>query len=270
VTITGGTKDVIDLQGYVWAALKKLIGSSLTNPMKDGYGVDIVIEKAGLLIEIKTGVSAHDIYEAVGQLTLYPSLIKLPQGLRRILLVPGQPSLKAANGSGRRRGGNRCPFLLGRKGRRETEDRLFAQISRSMQAESTLPATTMTTAANDPFQRRLRHSSDGNQLFCMLRTYGGFRARSGRLVAHRNYPLRTHFPLLLRRLLAAASLQMSASLPVLRCASVSVAGGSERLLPSRLVTARRPEKFAGDHAKGELKCLQSDTSPRTRTAVSRA
>ncbi|ESY01375.1 hypothetical protein [Mesorhizobium sp. LNJC405B00] len=94
VTITGGTKEVEDMQGYVWAELKRLIGKPLTKPTKHGYAVDAMIERAKALIEIKTGVSAHDIYEAVGQLTLYPSLIKLPDDLEPVLLVPDRPSLR--------------------------------------------------------------------------------------------------------------------------------------------------------------------------------
>ncbi|MDX8532786.1 hypothetical protein RFM41_13235 [Mesorhizobium sp. VK25A] len=94
VTISGGTKEVEDMQGHVWAELQRLVGGSLKKPTSYGYAVDAVIEKAKALIEIKTGVSAHDIYEAVGQLALYPSLIKLPDDLKPILLVPDRPSLR--------------------------------------------------------------------------------------------------------------------------------------------------------------------------------
>lgn len=94
VAITGGTKDVEEMQGHVWAELKKLIGSALTKPANHGYAVDAMIESANLLIEIKTGVSAQDVYEAVGQLALYPSLIKLPAGLKPVLLAPDRPLLR--------------------------------------------------------------------------------------------------------------------------------------------------------------------------------
>jgi hypothetical protein len=40
------------------------------------------------LIEIKTGVYARDVYEAVGQLKLYPSLIGLDAGLDPVCSCP--------------------------------------------------------------------------------------------------------------------------------------------------------------------------------------
>jgi hypothetical protein len=94
VTVTGGTREVVEMQGHVWEALKKRLGSRMSKRARNRYAVDVLIETAGLLIEIKTGVSAHDVYEAVGQLSLYPSLIKLPDDLERILLVPDQPQLR--------------------------------------------------------------------------------------------------------------------------------------------------------------------------------
>ncbi|RWK60326.1 hypothetical protein [Mesorhizobium sp.] len=94
VTIPGGTKEVEDMQGHVWAELKRLVGNSLTKPTNYGYSVDAMIERAKALIEIKTGVSAHDIYEAVGQLALYPSLIRLPVDLKPVLLIPDRPLLR--------------------------------------------------------------------------------------------------------------------------------------------------------------------------------
>lgn len=94
VTITGGTRDVVDLQGYVFKALKRCIGSGMVKPLLNGFAADAMIETAALLIEIKTGVSAHDIYEAVGQLTLYPSLLNLPSGLDPVLLLPSDPPLR--------------------------------------------------------------------------------------------------------------------------------------------------------------------------------
>jgi hypothetical protein len=94
VTTTGGTKQVVALQGFVWEELKRLVGDALSKPTRDGYAVDAMIMTAKLLIEIKTGVSARDVYEAVGQLALYPSLIALPSGLKPVLLVPDKPALR--------------------------------------------------------------------------------------------------------------------------------------------------------------------------------
>lgn len=94
VTITGGTRDVIDLQGYVHEALKSHVGTGMSKPTRGGFAADAMIEAAALLIEIKTGVSAHDVYEAVGQLALYPSLLNLPSGLDPILLIPVDPPLR--------------------------------------------------------------------------------------------------------------------------------------------------------------------------------
>lgn len=83
VCIEGGTKEVEELQGYVSEALKAIIGPTMTKPSRNRYEVDAMIEAANLLIEIKTGTSPHDVYEAVGQLTLYPSLISLPTASTR-------------------------------------------------------------------------------------------------------------------------------------------------------------------------------------------
>ena len=94
VTITGGTREVVELQGYVHKALKRRIGKDMTKPTRNGFAADAMIETARLLIEIKTGVSAHDVYEAAGQLALYPSLLNLPAGLSPILLIPDDPPLR--------------------------------------------------------------------------------------------------------------------------------------------------------------------------------
>lgn len=87
------TAQVVQLQGYVWAALKKHVGAKLRKPTRNGYVVDAVINSENLLIEIKTGVAACDIYEAVGQLSLYPSLIGLKPKLQGVLLIPDNPVL---------------------------------------------------------------------------------------------------------------------------------------------------------------------------------
>jgi hypothetical protein len=94
VSITGGTREVEDLQGYVWKELKRQLGDVFQKPGRDGYAADGMVVAANLLIEIKTGVSPRDVYEAVGQLALYPSLISLPAGLDPVLLVPEVPPLR--------------------------------------------------------------------------------------------------------------------------------------------------------------------------------
>ena len=96
VTRTAATTEVCALQGYVYQALKAILGGALTKPTKSGFAVDGVIAPAGLLLEIKTGVSPHDVYEAVGQLALYPALIGLDKGLASVLLIPEDPPLKPA------------------------------------------------------------------------------------------------------------------------------------------------------------------------------
>ena len=70
VTKVGGTTQVLRLQGHVFEQLKKAVGPELTKPKRDGFCVDGMVEAANLLIEIKTGLSAHSMYEAVGQLLL--------------------------------------------------------------------------------------------------------------------------------------------------------------------------------------------------------
>jgi len=94
VKVTGGTREVEDLQGYVWKELKRQLGEAFQKPGRKGYAADGMVVAANLLIEIKTGVSPRDVYEAVGQLALYPSLIALPAGLNPILLVPEVPPLR--------------------------------------------------------------------------------------------------------------------------------------------------------------------------------
>ncbi|MGY4369892.1 hypothetical protein ACVW1A_005957 [Bradyrhizobium sp. LB1.3] len=86
------------IHGEVWQKLKALLnadGRKLDKPLHAyGYEVDGVVEvQAGkLLLEIKTGVAAADVYEGIGQLTVYPRLLPRLSGHRRILLLPGSPS----------------------------------------------------------------------------------------------------------------------------------------------------------------------------------
>jgi hypothetical protein len=64
-----------------------------------GYEIDGVVYTGmgPLLLEIKTGSSASDVYEGVGQLTLYAEMMNIAT-CRRVLLLPFQPAsaLRAA------------------------------------------------------------------------------------------------------------------------------------------------------------------------------
>jgi hypothetical protein len=91
----GGKAAVRLLQGYVFKELRKRLGEALTKPKANGYAVDGMFEAADLLVEIKTGTFAKHCYEGVGQLMLYPSLIGLRPDLKRALLLPGTPPLRA-------------------------------------------------------------------------------------------------------------------------------------------------------------------------------
>lgn len=91
--IIGGSKEFIRLQGYVYEEIKKIFGADLTKPGEGGYCVDGMIEPANLLIEIKTGTSAQCIYEAVGQLLLYPKLTGIKTHPAQALLIPESPTL---------------------------------------------------------------------------------------------------------------------------------------------------------------------------------
>ena len=91
---SGGTAEVRELQGFVHEALKQIVGEGLRKPKRNGYCVDGMIEPANLLLEIKTGTSAHCIYEGVGQLLLYPGLIGIEGGPEKALLIPDQRPLK--------------------------------------------------------------------------------------------------------------------------------------------------------------------------------
>ncbi|NBB39146.1 hypothetical protein [Sphingobium yanoikuyae] len=63
------------------------------------------IASANLLIEIKTGTSAHCVYEAIGQLELYLRLIPVVANSDRALLIPNtrplRPAMTAALASAR-------------------------------------------------------------------------------------------------------------------------------------------------------------------------
>lgn len=95
IVLPGGKAEVIKLQGYVWTELQTIIGSDFIKPQNSSFSVDGYIQSLDMLIEIKTGVYAHDIYEAVGQLYLYPSLIGISQNTKRVLLIPDNPPMNA-------------------------------------------------------------------------------------------------------------------------------------------------------------------------------
>jgi hypothetical protein len=85
------------IQGEVWQALQDLLkadGRKLLKPRHArGYEVDgeIDIQSEKLLVEIKIGSTALDVYTGIGQLILYPKLLPRLSGHRRILLLPGPP-----------------------------------------------------------------------------------------------------------------------------------------------------------------------------------
>ena len=99
VTRAGGTAEVVRLHGFISEQLRRKVGPTFKKPTRDLLCVDGMIAPANLLIEIKTGVSPDDIYEAVGQLHLYPTLIGLPDGLDRVLLIPEDPPIKPSMGA---------------------------------------------------------------------------------------------------------------------------------------------------------------------------
>lgn len=90
-------KEVVRLQGEVWLALHRVVEKAGLDLLKlrheAGYEVDgiIVGGPSSILVEIKTGASAADIYEGVGQLVLYSRMLGLSD-YRRMLLLPGKPS----------------------------------------------------------------------------------------------------------------------------------------------------------------------------------
>jgi len=91
-------QEVRRVQGEVWLALRGLLEASkvvMNKPRHEaGYEVDgVVYAKDGpILMEIKTGVSAADIYEGVGQLMLYPKLMDLKNHRLVLLLPEGAPA----------------------------------------------------------------------------------------------------------------------------------------------------------------------------------
>ena len=88
---------VLRIQGEIWLALSgilKAAGRSLTKVRHQaGYEVDGLIDgpDGPILLEIKTGSSAADVYEGVGQLMLYAEMLKL-HAHRKVLLLGFEPS----------------------------------------------------------------------------------------------------------------------------------------------------------------------------------
>ncbi|WP_262029693.1 hypothetical protein [Microvirga sp. Mcv34] len=81
-------------QGEVWHALEAELakyGKKIRKP-RPAVGFEVDAEFDGntgpLLVEIKTGLTASDIYEAFGQLMLYRQLMPSLQNHTPILLVP--------------------------------------------------------------------------------------------------------------------------------------------------------------------------------------
>ena len=90
-------KRMLLVQGYVSEQLTKLLeteGIEIRKPRHAAnYEVDGVIDTTDrhILLEIKTGISAADVYGGLGQLTLYPILLPDLVDHARILLLPGDP-----------------------------------------------------------------------------------------------------------------------------------------------------------------------------------
>ena len=90
-------KDVRRIQGEVWlrmAALLRSNGLTIDKPRHAaGYEVDADVrgENLNLLIEIKSGTAAQDVYGGMGQLQLYRKLLPRLADHRPVLLLPGLP-----------------------------------------------------------------------------------------------------------------------------------------------------------------------------------
>ena len=109
---TVGPRDAVDarevrrLQGEVWQQLASLLrsaGIAIDKPRHaSGYEVDAIINAPGgaLLVEIKTGSSAADVYGGMGQLQLYPRLLPQLGDHELVLLLSAlpQPALVRAIG----------------------------------------------------------------------------------------------------------------------------------------------------------------------------
>ncbi|MBF5093737.1 hypothetical protein F1643_03740 [Azospirillum sp. INR13] len=91
-------REVQRFQGEVWqhmAALLRAHGASVDKPRHaKGYEVDAEVVKAErrLLIEIKSGASAAEVYGGLGQLQLYRKLLPRLEHHEPVLLLPRLPS----------------------------------------------------------------------------------------------------------------------------------------------------------------------------------
>jgi hypothetical protein len=98
---------VLRVQGYVYECLEQILKESditLRKPRHAAnYEVDGTIEtlQGSILLEIKTSISAADVYCGVGQLIIYPIILPDLAGHARILLLPDtppKPLIEALNG----------------------------------------------------------------------------------------------------------------------------------------------------------------------------
>lgn len=91
----GGSRVMKRRHGEVWQALKSIVGDALRKPCPArGYEADgeICSAAGNVLIEIKTGCSANDVYAGTGQLQIYSRMLKRLARHRKILLLPAKPS----------------------------------------------------------------------------------------------------------------------------------------------------------------------------------
>ncbi|MGO8546121.1 hypothetical protein ACC732_15655 [Rhizobium ruizarguesonis] len=90
-------KEICKHQGEVWQQMARLLreaGASIEKPRHAaGYEVDaeIINGRRKLLVEIKSGASAADVYAGVGQLILYAKLLPRLARHRPVLLLPRSP-----------------------------------------------------------------------------------------------------------------------------------------------------------------------------------
>jgi hypothetical protein len=96
----GGSRVMKRRHGEVWQALKSIAGDALRKPFPArGYEADgeICSAAGNVLIEIKTGRSANDVYAGTGQLQIYSRMLKRLERHRKTLLLPGKPSKALAS-----------------------------------------------------------------------------------------------------------------------------------------------------------------------------
>lgn len=90
-------RSVMKIQGAVYEELERVLseaGIRLKKPRHAaGYEVDAVVEgeRADVLIEIKTGKSPYDVYCGIGQLNIYPKMLRGLSRCPRVLLLPDCP-----------------------------------------------------------------------------------------------------------------------------------------------------------------------------------